>query len=130
MFNIQWTMDDADDRAYADAFARVIVPAFRRFAPDIVLVSAGYDAIKGDTLAGMNLSPRIFELLTSSLKSLGLPVVCVLEGGYDPGLLGAGVCATVEGLLAQNTALEMAGPSVKHKVVVDDVVAQLRLNPN
>jgi acetoin utilization deacetylase AcuC-like enzyme len=127
MFNIQWLKDDADDRAYADAFARAIVPAFRRFAPDIVLVSAGYDAIKGDTLAGMNLSPQIFGLLTSALKSLGLPVVCVLEGGYDPGLLGKGVCATVEGLLGQNTTLEVPAPSYQHRAVVDSIVEHLRL---
>jgi acetoin utilization deacetylase AcuC-like enzyme len=128
MFNIQWPTDDAGDCAYADAFVRAIVPAFRRFAPDIVLVSAGYDAIKGDTLAGMNLSPRVFELLTSTLKTLGLPIVCVLEGGYDPGLLGKGVCATVEGLLAKKTTLEVPGPSAAHRAVVDDVVEQLRLD--
>jgi acetoin utilization deacetylase AcuC-like enzyme len=127
MFNIQWERDDADNAAYADAFARAVVPAFRRFAPDIVLVSAGYDAIKGDTLAGMNLSPRIFELLTFMLKSLGVPVVCILEGGYDPTLLGAGVAATVEGLLSQNCLLEVGVSKPFHSIMVDDVVSTLRL---
>lgn len=127
LFNIQWERDDADNAAYADAFTRAVVPAFRRFAPDLVIVSAGYDAIKGDTLAGMNLTPRVFELLTSMLKTLGVPVVCVLEGGYDPGLLGAGVAATVEGLLAQNCVLEAGVAKPIHRCVVDDVVTALRL---
>lgn len=129
MFNIMWDRDDADNAAYIVAFERVVVPAFRKFAPDIVLVSAGYDAIKGDALAGMEMSPSVFYELTAALKTLGVPIVCVLEGGYDPGLLGAGVRATVDGLLSpcgDMATLGAGSPAPQHARVIDKVEESLK----
>lgn len=133
LFNIQWDRDDADDAAICYAMTRVILPAFARHKPDVVLISAGYDAIKGDDLAGMQLSPRVFEYLTIALRGLGVPVVAVLEGGYNPYLLGEGVAATLKGMLANITrrsdlCAKMA-TTVKeeHKDVVDSVHGLLRL---
>jgi acetoin utilization deacetylase AcuC-like enzyme len=88
--------------AYNYAFERCVVPAFRRFKPDIVLVSAGYDALKGDTLAGMELLPNAFYELTAQLKKLGVPVVCVLEGGYDPSALARSVVAHLQVMAEEN----------------------------
>ncbi len=129
MFNIQWDKDDADNSAYNYAFARCILPAFRRFRPDIVLVSAGYDALKGDTLAGMELTPNVFYELSTQLKKLGVPIVCVLEGGYDPTLLGRGVYETVDALLAPNGEEVMLdySPAPHHRAVVDAVAAAIDL---
>lgn len=129
MFNIMWDRDDADNAAYIAAFERVIVPAFRKFAPDIVLVSAGYDALKGDALAGMELTPSVFYELTAALKTLGVPIVCVLEGGYDPALLGAGVRATVDGLLAPRGSEATVGagePAPQHARVLEAVEGLLK----
>lgn len=131
MFNIQWQRDDADNCAYAYAFERAVLPALRRFAPDIILVSAGYDAIAGDSLAGMELTPHAFFELTLGLKSLGVPVVCVLEGGYDPILLGNGVAKTIEALLSDKPSTLDALASIAseaHKAVVDSVAAALKLS--
>ncbi len=129
MFNIQWAKDDADNSAYNYAFERVVLPAFSKFKPDIILVSAGYDAIEGDTLAGMQLLPNAFYELTAQLKKLGVPIVCVLEGGYDPSLLGRGVYETINGLLAptgEETVLDYrAAPH--HAAVVDSVAAAIGL---
>ncbi len=130
MFNIQWQRDDADNCAYAYAFERAVLPALRRFAPDIILVSAGYDGIAGDSLAGMEMTPQGFFELTLGLKSLGLPVVCVLEGGYDPILLGNGVAKTIEALLSDKPPTLDALASIAseaHKAVVDSVVSALKL---
>lgn len=99
MFNILWGKDDADDVAYHAAFRDVICPALKRFAPNLILVSAGYDALHGDSLAGMQLTTGIFFHLALTLKQFGVPIVCVLEGGYSPELLGRGVAATVGGLV-------------------------------
>lgn len=128
MFNIQWTRDDADNGAYISAFDRAVIPAFAKFAPDLVLVSAGYDALKGDALAGMELTPSVFYELTAKLKALGVPVVCVLEGGYDPGLLGRGVAATVDALLTADGSEALIGGSAapKHAAVIDTVVESLK----
>lgn len=97
-FNIQWPLDDADDAAYAYAFRRLVIPAIQQFRPDVVLVSAGYDALAGDALAGMELTPAAFGFLAAALTTVGAPVVAVLEGGYDVELLAAGVAETVRGL--------------------------------
>lgn len=134
LFNIQWDRDDADDAAICYAMKTVILPAFARHRPDVVLISAGYDAIKGDDLAGMELSPRVFEYLTIALRGLGVPLVAVMEGGYNPYLLGEGVAATLKGMLAPITrrsdlCARMA-TAVKdhHKDVVDSVRGLLRLD--
>lgn len=129
-FNIMWDYDDADDAAYAYAFDRVVLPALARHKPDVILVSAGYDALKGDMLAGMKLTPPVFHDLAAALKMIGVPVVCVLEGGYSPDLLGAGVCETLRGLLSTETVdLKAAARSVKasHKETVEIVSTGLRL---
>lgn len=129
MFNIQWEKDDADNSAYNYAFERVVLPAFSKFKPDIVLVSAGYDALKGDTLAGMELLPNAFYEMTAQLKKLGVPVVCVLEGGYDPSLLGRGVYETINGLLApdgEEVVLDCRAAD-HHRAVVDAVATAIGL---
>ena len=122
MFNIQWAKDDADDAAYAYAFQTAIIPALHRFAPDIILISAGYDALKGDDLAGMELTAPIFQELAKSLTALNIPTVCVMEGGYNTELLAGGVVETVRGMLEGGPdTLAVLGATVKkhHKAVVD-----------
>lgn len=97
-FNVQWPLDDADDAAYAYAFRHLVLPAIQQFRPDIVLVSAGYDALAGDALAGMELTETAFGFMAAALTTVGVPVVAVLEGGYDVELLAAGVAETIRGL--------------------------------
>jgi acetoin utilization deacetylase AcuC-like enzyme len=128
MFNINWELDDADNAAYITAIERLVIPAFRRFAPDVLLVSAGYDSLKGDALAGMNLTPNVFYELTVRLKELGVPIVAILEGGYDPSLLGRGVRATIEGLLAPESAAATLGGSAapQHLAVIEAVEENLK----
>lgn len=96
-FNIQWDQDNADDAAYAYAFQQLLIPALERFAPDVILISAGYDAIRGDTLAGMELTPGAFRYMAAALSKW--PVIAILEGGYDVALLAEGVAETIQGLL-------------------------------
>lgn len=127
-FNILWQGDDADDVAYKYAFDAAILPALRRFAPDIILVSAGYDALAGDALAGMELTSPVFCELTGMLKKMGIPIVCVLEGGYDPKLLSEGICETIKGLLGEETTIGAETEVAKrHKDVVDAVCEQIKL---
>ena len=131
MFNIAWDSADADDAAILYAVRTAVIPAFARFKPEILFISAGYDALKGDRLAGMELTPPVFGALAHMLTaSLGIPVVCVLEGGYDPELLGAGVVYTIQGLLGTTTAVAETTTVVRkeHKDVVDAVVRELSLD--
>ncbi len=61
------------------------------FAPQLVLISAGFDAMRGDPLAGFTLEAEHYAEVTRQLRGLGAPIVAMLEGGYHLDNLRAGV---------------------------------------
>ncbi|KAF6339456.1 histone deacetylase 7 [Rhinolophus ferrumequinum] len=74
------------DPEYLAAFRIVVMPIAREFSPDLVLVSAGFDAAEGHPapLGGYHVSARCFGYMTQQLMSLaGGAVVLALEGGHD-----------------------------------------------
>ena len=71
----------------------------KNFQPDLVIVSAGYDANQADPLAGICLHPQDYGILTKYLLTLNKPLLFGLEGGYDLETLAASVVATLEALL-------------------------------
>jgi acetoin utilization deacetylase AcuC-like enzyme len=79
--------EGAGDAVYDEAMRRVVVPTVRAFAPDLVLVSAGFDAFVGDPLAEMRVTPggygRTIGRLARLAEELGVSIGLVLEGGYD-----------------------------------------------
>lgn len=88
----------AGDAQYADAFARLVEPAIGAFEPELLLVSAGYDAAAGDPLGGMRVTPDGFRELARSTRPLCDRIACVLEGGYEVETLAENVGATLDGL--------------------------------
>jgi acetoin utilization deacetylase AcuC-like enzyme len=85
------------DAEYEAAFTRVVEPAVRAFEPDLVLVSAGFDAHVGDPLADMRVSAEGFRELARRSAALGPGCAAVLEGGYDIRTLPGLVRAALEG---------------------------------
>lgn len=87
----------APPELYVEDLWAAVVQAGRGWAPDLVLISAGYDAMAGDPLGGFTLEPEHFAVLTGRLRELlpATPIVGVLEGGYIPERLVAGVQSTV-----------------------------------
>jgi acetoin utilization deacetylase AcuC-like enzyme len=81
------------DDEYLEAFERVVAPAVERFDPELVLVSAGFDAHLADPLSDMRVTENGFRELARRCSSLCDRVAAVLEGGYDlqtlPGLVDA-----------------------------------------
>jgi acetoin utilization deacetylase AcuC-like enzyme len=76
------------DEVYAAAFGEQVLPALRAFAPDVLLLSAGFDAWRGDPLGGMAVTEAGFADWGRRLGELagavcGGRVMAVLEGGYD-----------------------------------------------
>lgn len=69
-----------DEPAYMTAFSKAI-EAINRFAPDLVAVSAGFDAYKGDPLAGLHLEKSTYEKIGKTIHELEKPTFAVLEGG-------------------------------------------------
>jgi acetoin utilization deacetylase AcuC-like enzyme len=88
-----------DDTAYLEAFSAA-EHAVSRFAPDLLLVSAGFDAHVDDPLAGLCLSTGCFRELARRTSQLAPRVAAVLEGGYNLRTLPALVEAALEGFTA------------------------------
>jgi acetoin utilization deacetylase AcuC-like enzyme len=100
------------DAVYRAAFERVILPVLEEYKPQLVLISAGFDASARDPLAEMTASPSAFGWMARALRRVADAsaegrVAMVLEGGYDLVALEAGVLAATRGMV-EGTALEIA----------------------
>ena len=85
------------DAEYLDAFDRVVAPAVAAFAPELVLVSAGFDAHEQDPLADMRVTDDGFRELARRCRGLGGRIAAVLEGGYELDTLPRLVDAALDG---------------------------------
>jgi acetoin utilization deacetylase AcuC-like enzyme len=87
---------DSDGKEMREAYRTRILPAIVDFAPDVILLSAGFDAHHRDPLAGLNWQSEDFGWLTGKLmdtadRCCGNRIVSLLEGGYDLKGLADGV---------------------------------------
>jgi acetoin utilization deacetylase AcuC-like enzyme len=93
----------AGDAAYVAAMDRIVAPAVAEFAPDLLLISAGYDAHESDPLAAMRLTAWGYAEMTRRLMAampdgFGGKLALVLEGGYDLDALRDSLGATLDAL--------------------------------
>ena len=88
----------AGDDEYLERLEEVVEPAIRAFEPELLLVSAGFDAAAGDPIGGMSLSEAGFRELGRHASGLAERLALVLEGGYDVESLPLLVGASLEGL--------------------------------
>jgi acetoin utilization deacetylase AcuC-like enzyme len=79
--NVPLDAGSGDDE-YVDAFERLVEPAIRSFEPDLLIVSAGFDAGAGDLIGGMRVTEEGFAEMARRAKALSQRVALVLEGGY------------------------------------------------
>jgi len=104
-----------DDDVYVGVLQRILVPVALTFRPEILLVSAGFDAHRDDPLGGMRISEEGFAAMASIVRSLadeicGGRLVHVLEGGYSSSGLREGTGAVLD------TALPSRAPSLPARV--------------
>ncbi len=85
---------------YVEDLWSAIVTATTGWAPDAILISAGFDAMLGDPLGGFTLEPGHYAALTTRMRERhpAAPLVGVMEGGYIPSRLAEGVAAHVRAL--------------------------------
>ena len=87
--------------AVEEAFVRIVVPILGEFAPDWLLVSAGYDGHRADPLADWMLEAEDYGRAAAHLSRVGVPMIFALEGGYALEAISASVAATVQGAVGQ-----------------------------
>jgi acetoin utilization deacetylase AcuC-like enzyme len=104
------------DAEYLQAFDLLLLPLLERFEPELLLVSAGYDAHAADPLADMEVSAAGYGAIMARLRGVAAAVcggrmVMALEGGYDLEALAASVEACVRVLLDDQPSVTPAGPA-------------------
>ncbi len=103
IFNAPLKSGDDGER-FREAFESRILPALGSFSPDLVLISAGFDAHAADPLAGLRLKEKDFQWVTGKLADIadiqaGGRIVSLLEGGYDLQALGRSAAVHVDMLM-------------------------------
>ena len=88
---------ESGDEEYLHAFDHTVAPAVERFRPDLLIVSAGFDAHVDDPLASMELTGDGFRELARRCRGLAPRTAAVLEGGYNLDTLPALVHAALDG---------------------------------
>jgi acetoin utilization deacetylase AcuC-like enzyme len=91
-------------RDYLEAVDRSVLPALHHYEPQVLLMSAGFDALAGDGIANLSLDPESFGALTEKFVAVARRhsrgrIVSVLEGGYDLAHLGPAVAAHVRAIV-------------------------------
>jgi len=121
---------DQGPETYAYAFRRVISPLLARFTPDLILVSAGFDAHRRDPLAEMMLDEATYQALAQALIEqaeraghgrIGL----LLEGGYDLLALKQSVSAVTRAMIGEARPLPEDEPSAEGRIAVEHTRAAL-----
>jgi len=102
----------SDEETWISTLEYVIIPAALEFAPQLVLISAGFDAHRDDPLGHCLLEASSFAQMACHVRdmaaTLDAPVGAVLEGGYDPAALTESVMATITALSGVGTAESIA----------------------
>jgi acetoin utilization deacetylase AcuC-like enzyme len=119
------------DAGYARVFAEIILPAARRFAPDLILVSVGFDVHWQDPLASMKLSlpgcDHLARLLIDEAASLcGGRIVFVLEGGYNLQALSHGWANVARALLGEVEIIDPLGPARGTEPTIEQLVDRVK----
>ncbi len=104
------------DQGFAQLYDQIVIPALRRFQPELILISAGYDAHWNDPIGPLSLSVSGYVALTSRLYDLAAEIcdgriALILEGGYNEEALGACVVACFGVLLGRAIEPDPLGPA-------------------
>jgi len=108
-FNVNVPLNVSTDEGHGDKqylliWKDILLPMTREFQPDIVLISAGFDACIGDPLGGMRITPPCYGLLTRLLLNECSKLAIVLEGGYNLDTMPRAICCCHYALLRGPTA--------------------------
>lgn len=122
------------DAAFLTTYARLVEPALEKFRPQLILISAGYDAHHADILTHMGLTATGFGRLTEAVMQTATRLCrgkagFLLEGGYHVQALANSVSATLQTLLAQQATpfAETLGPApAVDMLALDKLIEKIR----
>lgn len=120
--NIPWNRRAMGNAEYVMAFQQAVLPIAYEFDPELVLVSAGFDAAIGDPLGGYKVTPEAYGLFTHWMASLaeGKVVVC-LEGGYNVNSIAYSMAMCGKALLGDPVPRLDGGVGIKQPSAVETI---------
>jgi acetoin utilization deacetylase AcuC-like enzyme len=118
------------DAEYVGVFQQLIAPAAIAFRPEVVLVSAGFDAHRDDPLASMNVTAAGFRSMTTTLRCLaddlsGGRLAFILEGGYSESGLIDGVESVLDGIVGSHPIRDLKHAPPSHDSALGRVVDEV-----
>jgi acetoin utilization deacetylase AcuC-like enzyme len=119
------------DRGYQAVFDQIVTPLLTDFQPELILVSAGFDAHWRDPLAQMQLSLQGYaavmrHLIRDADALCGGKIVFVLEGGYDLDVLGYSILNLIHALLKNDVVLDPIGAAPDDETDVSDLLIKVK----
>ncbi|GMQ11209.1 hypothetical protein CsSME_00053934 [Camellia sinensis var. sinensis] len=123
--NVPWSHGGVGDNDYIFAFQHVVLPIASEFAPDFTIISAGFDAARGDPLGCCDVTPAGFAQMTHMLNALsGGKLLVILEGGYNLRSISSSATAVIKVLLGESPGCEVVNvvPSKSGLVTVLEVL--------
>lgn len=120
----------ASDLDYQAIFDRLLVPIAGEYKPDLVMVSAGYDAYYKDPLGEMNLTESAFHMMGSKVRGIaddaGTNIVAMLEGGYSLERLPACIEASLYGFMGEEWGVGLSGSKTSRSTDMIKKVAEIQ----
>uniref|UniRef100_A0A9I9D9M4 histone deacetylase n=1 Tax=Cucumis melo TaxID=3656 RepID=A0A9I9D9M4_CUCME len=124
--NVPWSQSGVGDNDYIFAFKQVVLPIASAFAPDLTIISAGFDAARGDPLGMCDVTPTGYAQMTQLLNTVsGGKLLVILEGGYNLRSISSSATAVIKVLLGESPECDLDDhlPSRAGMKTVLDVLA-------
>ncbi|KAK4735955.1 hypothetical protein R3W88_010216 [Solanum pinnatisectum] len=128
--NIPWSRGGVSDNDYIFAFEQVVLPIALDFNPDFTIISAGFDAARGDPLGCCDVTPAGYASMTQMLSALsGGKLLVILEGGYNLRSISSSATAVIKVLLGESPTIDIEN-TVPSKAGLRSVLDVLKIQMN
>ncbi|GER32892.1 histone deacetylase 15 [Striga asiatica] len=129
--NVPWSCGGVGNNDYLFAFQQVVLPIASEFAPDFTIISAGFDAARGDPLGGCDVTPTGYAQMTQMCRDLfGGKLLVILEGGYNLRSISASATAVIKVLLGESPKHNVEQQLMPSKAGLQTILEVLKIQSN